>query len=146
MEFFSKKFEELSKQELYGILRARAEIFVVEQKIIYNDIDGKDTDSLHCFIKVDEMVTAYLRAFYEDENTVKIGRVLTASHGNGYGRELMIKSIEAIKEKMPCKKLVMDAQKQAIGFYEKFGFSVVSDEFLEEQVVHKRMEAELDKL
>jgi len=55
----------------------------------------------------------------------------------------MEKSIVAIKEKMKCKKISMDAQKNAVGFYEKFGFQVVSDDFLEEGVVHVVMELEL---
>ena len=41
---------------------------------------------------------------------------------------------------MKYKKITMDAQKHAVGFYEKFGFKVTSDEFLEEQVVHVVME------
>ena len=90
-------------------------------------------------------VIAYLRAFYQEDNNdiVRICRVLTLRHGNGIGRELMEKSIVAIKEKMKCKKISMDAQKHAVGFYEKFGFQVVSDDFLEEGVVHVVMELEL---
>ena len=37
----------------------------------------------------------------------------------------------------------MDAQKHATGFYEKFGFQITSDDFLEEGVVHVVMELEL---
>ena len=55
----------------------------------------------------------------------------------------MEQSIKAIKEKMKCRKISMDAQKHAIGFYEKLGFIVVSDEFLEEGIVHVIMELEL---
>lgn len=48
--------------------------------------------------------------------------------------------LKAIEAKMKYKKITMDAQKHAVGFYEKFGFKVTSDEFLEEQVVHVVME------
>ncbi len=37
----------------------------------------------------------------------------------------------------------MDAQKHAIGFYEKFGFKIVSNDFLEEGIVHVVMELEI---
>ncbi len=37
----------------------------------------------------------------------------------------------------------MNAQKQVVGFYEKFGFKVVSDNFLEEGIIHVVMELEL---
>ena len=50
------------------------------------------------------------------------------------------KSIVAIKEKLKCKKICIDAQKHAVGFYKKFGFRVSSDDFLEEGIVHQKME------
>ena len=145
MNLIAKKFEELDIAELYEILKARAEIFIMEQNIHYQDLDNIDYKSLHCFFMEENKVIAYLRAFYQEDNNdiVRIGRVLTLKHGNGIGRELMEKSITAIKEKMKCKKIIMDAQKHAVGFYEKFGFQVVSDDFLEEGVVHAVMELKL---
>ena len=142
MEFFAKTFNELTTKELYEILKARSQIFIMEQNIHYQDMDGIDYKSLHCYIMNDNKVVAYLRAFFQDndEYTVQIGRVLTLVHGNGLGKELMQKSIIAIKEKMKCKKMCMDSQKHAVGFYEKFGFIVSSDDFLEEGVVHQKME------
>lgn len=143
MEFFAKSFQELSTTELYEILKTRAEIFVMEQKILYLDVDDIDYDSLHCFFMENGKVTAYLRAFYVDQDVVRIGRVLTLEHGKGVGKELMIQSLSAVKSKMNCKKITMDAQKHAIGFYEKFGFQVTSGEFLEEEIVHVVMELSL---
>ncbi len=145
MMFFSKYFDELNTKELYEILKARAEIFIMEQNIHYQDMDDIDYRSLHCFFIDNDKVSAYLRAFYADEtcDTIKIGRVLTLQHGNGLGRKLMNDSIQAIKLRTKCSKICMDAQKHAVGFYEKFGFKVVSDDFLEEGVVHVSMELEL---
>ena len=37
-----KKFKDLSVEEIHEILRIRSEVFVVEQRCIYQDIDGKD--------------------------------------------------------------------------------------------------------
>lgn len=143
MVLFAKNFKELNTTELYEILKARTEIFVMEQNILYQDMDNIDYDSIHCFFMEDSKVIAYLRAFYQDKDVVRIGRVLTLKHGNGTGKELMTQSLKAIKEKMKCKKIIMDAQKHAVGFYEKFNFKVTSDDFLEEQVVHVVMELEL---
>lgn len=139
-QFVAKTFAELTTMEVYEILKARAEIFVMEQNICYQDMDDVDYESLHCFLKEGNKVVAYLRAFYRDESSVKIGRVLTLEHGKGNGRILMEKSLPAIKGKMACTKIVMEAQKHAIGFYEKFGFEVVSDEFWEEGILHVVME------
>ena len=139
-KFYSKKFDELSTRELYEILKSRAEIFVVEQKISYVDMDGIDYNSLHCFIEDGGRVIACLRAFYGKDGSVKIGRVLTLSHGDGVGRELMELSLEAIREKLPTHLIYVNAQQHATGFYEKFGFSIVSDIFYEENISHLRME------
>lgn len=143
MELIAKTFEELDTRELYEILKARSEIFLLEQGIVCQDMDDEDYKSLHCFFTEEGKVTAYLWAFYIDKQTVKIGRVLTLKHGNGTGRELMNRSLKAIEEKMNCKKITVNAQKQAMGFYEKLGFKVTSDEFLEERVIHVKMDLEL---
>ncbi len=145
MDLISKKFNELSTTEIYEILKSRLEIFVMEQNIHYQDMDNIDYNSLHCFFMEDNRVIAYLRAFYQDDNKdiVRIGRVLTLKHGNGLGKALMEQSLKSIKEKMKCKKIRMDAQKHAVGFYEKFGFKVVSSDFLEEGIVHVVMELEM---
>ncbi len=145
MDLIAKKFNELTTTELYEILKARAEIFIMEQHIQYQDMDNIDYKSLHCFFMEDNKVVAYLRAFYKDDEKtiVQIGRVLTLKHGNGVDRDLLEKSIVAIKDKMKCKKIYMDAQKHAIGFYEKFGFKITSDEFMEEGIVHNSMELEV---
>ena len=140
MNFYAKHFDELTTRELYEFLRSRAEIFVVEQKISYVDMDEIDYNSLHCYMEDGGRVKAYLRAFYDSEGSVKIGRVLTLTHGEGLGREIMVRSIDAIKEKMPAPLIYLNSQEHAVGFYEKFGFEVVSDVFYEEHIPHFRME------
>lgn len=140
MNFVSKRFSELTTVELYEILKSRTEIFLLEQRIICQDLDNKDYESLHCFFLDKDRVIAYLRAFCSEEGVVTIGRVLTLEHKKGLGSELMKKSIDAIKEQFNCQKIAVHAQKQAVGFYEKMGFLKVSDEFLEEGIPHLTME------
>lgn len=145
MEFKIKHFDKLSAQEIYEILKSRQQVFMLEQKILCLDTDDVDYRSFHFFIEDDRRVIAYLRAFY-DENTqdiLHIGRVLTLSHGKGHGRELMEKSICQIRKSFKCKKICLHSQKHASGFYEKFGFKTVSDDFLEEGVVHVMMEMDV---
>ena len=142
MEFTAKNFNELSSLELYEILKSRAQIFLLEQNIICQDLDDVDYESLHCFLSDGKRVSAYLRAYVSDEEkkTVTVGRVLSLEHKKGVGSTLMKKSIDEIKKHFDCKKISVHAQKQAMGFYEKMGFCVVSDEFLEEGIVHVMME------
>lgn len=140
MQFVAKTFDELNTTELYELLKARATVFIAEQHIEYVDEDDIDYDSLHCFFTDGKAVNAYLRAYYTEEDTVRIGRVLTIEHGKGLGLRLMRESINQIERRLPNKKLFIDAQKHAVGFYEKCGFTVVSDEFLEQDIPHVRME------
>ena len=83
MEFLAKTFNELTTKELYEILKARSQIFIMEQNIHYQDMDDTDYKSLHCYIMNDNKVAAYLRAFCKDDNKciVRVGRVLTLVHG-----------------------------------------------------------------
>lgn len=145
MDLVVKEFSELTTVELYEILKARSTVFILEQKMNCQDMDRTDYQSLHFFYQEDNEVIAYMRAYYKSDaaDIVQIGRVLTIHHGNGLGRKLLEESIPAIKSQMNCKKICLDSQIHAVGFYEKLGFKVTSDEFLEEGVIHVAMELEL---
>ncbi len=141
MEFCAKNFDELTSREVYEILRVRSQIFIVEQKMNCQDMDGVDFYARHYFLEENGKIAAYMRAYYADDNksTVKIGRVLTLIHGKGWGRELFERSVNDIKEHFNVNKIRINSQKHAVGFYEKLGFKTVSGEFLEEGVVHVSM-------
>lgn len=143
MQVKSKFFSELTTTELYEILKAREEIFVVEQNCVYQDLDNKDYDSLHVFYEEDGIVTAYMRAFFKDDTTVQMGRVLSLRHGDGLGGRLLREGIIQIKDKMNPKRIYIEAQCYATGYYEREGFSVCSDEFLEDGIPHVQMILEL---
>ena len=142
MNLVIKKFNELTTIELYEILKARAEVFVVEQNCVYQDLDDRDYNSLHAFLEDEGKVKAYLRAFIKDANagTVQIGRVLTTVRGTGLGLDILKIGIEAAKKEFCADKIYIEAQTYAIGFYEKIGFKVISDEFLEDGIPHVSME------
>ena len=139
MEFKYRFFNELTVRELYEIVRARTQIFLLEQNIICQDFDGVDYESLHCFLEDGETVVAYLRAYRSEDGAAKIGRVLSRTHGIGLGTRLMRESMPVICEKFGCERLELDAQKQAEIFYHRLGFKTVSDEFLEEGIPHVKM-------
>ena len=67
MDCIAKKFDELTVPELYEIMRARNEIFVIEQDCIYQDCDDCDY-GYHVFYLNDEgKVPAYMRIYEIDE-------------------------------------------------------------------------------
>lgn len=139
-----KYFEELTTKELYEILKSRAEIFVVEQDCIYQDLDGIDYRSLHVFYEEDGSVIAYLRAYEKEDEpeVVQVGRVLTLEHGKGLGAKILKEGIEIIQKKMRPQSIYIEAQCYAIGFYEREGFQVCSESFLEDGIPHVQMRLE----
>ncbi len=143
MTLVSKFFDELTTTELYEILRARSEIFVVEQNCIYQDLDRKDYQSLHIFYEDNGKVLAYLRAFYKEKDIVQMGRVLTLHHGTGLGGKLLKEGIEQIRTKLTPKSIYIEAQCYATGYYAREGFKICSDEFLEDGIPHVQMMLEL---
>ncbi len=73
----------------------------------------------------------------------QIGRVVNREHGKGLGKKLFTESMKIIKDRFKANKMYLEAQVYAIGFYEKFGFKVISDEFLEDGIPHVKMMADL---
>ena len=140
MKLVSKFFEELTTTELYEILKARAEIFVVEQECVYQDLDDKDYKSLHVFYEKEGKVIGYLRSFEKEKDVIQMGRVLTIEHGKGLGGKLLKVGIEEIKTKQNPKKIFIEAQCYATGYYAREGFKVCSEEFLEDGIPHVEME------
>ena len=136
MQLKVKFFDELTATEIYEILRARAEIFVVEQNINYQDMDRTDYDSLHVFYEEDGKVLAYLRAYLIKSGVVRIGRVLTIEHGKGLGGKLLSEGIKAIRQAFSPEEIYVESQKYATGFYAREGFAVCSEEFMDEGIPH----------
>ena len=61
MQLVIKRFGQLTAKELYQILSLRAETFIVDQQIMYNDLDNVDQVSTHVFYQDTDSVAAYLR-------------------------------------------------------------------------------------
>ena len=141
MKLKIKFFNELSATELYEIVRARQEVFLMEQNIVCRDFDGVDYDALHCFLWEGDKVVAYLRAYRGDDGETHIGRVLSIPHGVGLGKRLMLESMPIIKEKFECDSISLHSQCHAEGFYEKLGFKRIGNVFLEEGIEHVMMKS-----
>lgn len=142
MNLYIKHFNELTTTELYRILRARAEIFVVEQDCVYQDLDNKDLNAWHVWFEDEDGVAAYCRVLdkgvsYEGEGS--IGRVITVKRGTGLGYKVMMEGIRVAEEKFGQTSLRISAQQYAQGFYEKCGFVRVSEPYLEDDIPHVQM-------
>lgn len=136
-----KLFRELTVDELYELLRVRAEVFVVEQDCVYQDLDGDDQVSVHLWLTDGGKVVALCRVcpagMHMEE--VSIGRVITTERGKGYGKRIMLEGIKVAQEHFNAKRIDIEAQEYARGFYEQVGFRQSSEPFMLDGIPHIRM-------
>ena len=136
-----KSFEELTTDELYELLKVRSEVFVVEQNCVYQDMDGDDQQSIHLWMTNGEKVVALARVCPAGTHMkeVSIGRVIAVERGKGYGKQIMLHSIDAAIECFDAKCIDIEAQEYAKGFYESVGFWQSSDTFMLDGIPHVKM-------
>jgi ElaA protein len=145
LNFKNKNFGALSSQELYGLLRLRAEVFVVEQKCAYLDPDGVDVSSHHLWVTGHhDLTVAYARIIPPGVKYAEasIGRVVVArdQRGQGLAKELMQQAIELSRKLHPQSKGIrISAQSYLEKFYKSLGFVTVSEPYLEDDIPHIEM-------
>lgn len=143
MHILIKNFEQLSLHELYDLLQLRAEVFVVEQDCVYQDIDGKDEKALHVLGYRNDQLVAYTRIFppgiYFKE--AAIGRVVvkSSSRKNELGHKILKASIKAIEDHFETKTIKLSAQTYLMKFYESHGFKAIGEGYLEDGIPHIAM-------
>lgn len=138
-----KTFSELTTQELYGILKLRSEVFVVEQDCVYQDVDDKDQKALHLMLILVDEIVGYTRIFAAGDYFEKasIGRVVVQEkhRDKEYGHLLMKESITVIKNQLNTSEIVVSAQTYLQKFYESHGFLKVGATYLEDGIPHIKM-------
>lgn len=143
MQWKVKRFDELTTEELYTILRLRSEIFVVEQNCIYQDIDNKDVNAFHVLGLRNNKIIAYARIFKAGKyfDNTSIGRILVQKNQRSfrYGYQLVEKSIEYINKNLKQTAIEISAQTYLIEFYKELGFITKGEEYLEDGIPHIKM-------
>lgn len=134
------EFRALSNEALYNILKARVDVFVVEQECAYEEIDNLDQVAMHLFLTIDNQIVAYVRILPKETayNEVSIGRVLVTKdyRGNGYAKQVMEKAIQFITDKWEESTIKIQAQEYLQKFYSDLGFVQISDVYLEDNIPH----------
>lgn len=164
-EFSIKTFDELTTVDLYHILKARSQVFVVEQNCAYQDMDETDFDCLHLIAHQNQALAGYCRIIPPEFNKLKsnlsssisvdapsikttntampaIGRVLVlAEHrGDGLARQIMTQAIACCRKKYGKKTpIIISAQTYLLGFYESLGFVPEGDRYFEDNIEHVKM-------
>ena len=141
MELKIKRFNELSLDELYKILKLRVDVFVVEQSCPYEEIDDNDQKAIHVWFEDKEKIMAYLRIMDKgvESEYVSIGRVIASERRKGFGTKILEEGIKVAKDYFNADLIYLEAQVYAKSLYEKLGFEVVSNEFDLDRIPHVKM-------
>ena len=139
-----KSFEELTTKELYGILKVRVDVFVVEQNCPYPDLDGYDQKAVHLWAEKNGEVLAYCRVFDKGIKypETSIGRVLTNQKYRNLklGKILIRFAINTIEARFRTSEIRISAQDYLLKFYSDFGFEDTGKKYLEDNIPHTEMD------
>jgi len=138
------RFADLTPFDLYDVLAARQNVFILEQTCLYPDIDGYDLEAHHLLgwrdVDGKRQLAAYLRvlapgAKYDE---MSLGRVVTtpAARGSGAGRALLDQGIAHAEALHPGHRIRIGAQQYLERFYASFGFQTVSAPYDEDGIMH----------
>ena len=133
---------DLEADMLYALLKLRVDVFVVEQKCPYPELDGRDLEprARHYWLSgggSPEPLLGCVRLLKEPEGHYRIGRLCTAQsvRGHALGKQLM----EAVLAEVGDGECVLHAQSYVVAFYQDYGFVVEGAPFEEDGIEHVRM-------
>lgn len=144
-EFFWLTADDPRVEQCYALRKA---VFVDEQGF-ENEFDEIDSRAWHLLAVDGDAVLAAARVFFEDEpaksrKEYHIGRICVSrsERGKGLGRELLCEAERFCREQ-GGRYLALGAQCRAASFYEKCGYEVCGDEYLDEYCPHVPMRKDL---
>lgn len=138
-----KTFDEFTVPELYNVLKARIDVFVVEQDCPYPDLDDYDQKAIHIWAEENGEVLAGCRIFDKGIKypEASIGRVLTTgkARGKNLGKQLIQYALETIEARFHATEVRISAQDYLLRFYGAFGFEDTGKKYLEDNIPHTEM-------
>ncbi len=119
------------------LMQLRTRVFVEEQKVSAAlEIDGKDSECQHVKAMVDGLIIGTGRLLPDGF----IGRMcVLAEYRNRNIGTMMLENLVQQALDRGHQKVLLNAQSYIIPFYQKFGFRIDSDEFIEADIPHRRM-------
>lgn len=143
IRFDEHAFSALTPDALYAALALRQRVFVVEQRCVYLDADGRDAVARHLLGWERERLVAYARVLPPGGRFVEhaIGRVVVApeARGRGIARALMERAIASIRSTHGEVPIALSAQAHLERFYASLGFEPASDVYDEDGIAHVDM-------
>jgi predicted GNAT family N-acyltransferase len=128
-------------QDIATCQHLRRVVFIEEQGVSEADeVDGLDGSAIHllAFDGTEPVGTARLLVKGE---VGKIGRVcvLPVARGTGLGAALIRTALDVLRDQPGVTEAYLGSQSHATGFYEKLGFAVEGEEFLDAGIPHRHM-------
>jgi predicted GNAT family N-acyltransferase len=133
-----------TEKELNDAFSIRRTVFIHEQNVPEElEIDEYEDDATHFVLyDLDKPIGAGRFRVLDGIGKVERICVLPEVRGTGAGKEVMI-GIEQFAKKQKILSLKLNAQTQAIPFYERLGYEIVSAEFMDAGIPHKTMKKTL---
>lgn len=136
-----KAVSELDRQHAFDV---RLTVFVTEQHVPLSiELDAYDDEAIH-FVGYDQkkpIAASRLRLIDQHGKLERIC-VLKGYRNQSYGKQL-IKHMEIEIINKGYRKAILNAQTHAIPFYERLGYIVCSDEFIDANIPHVTMNKDL---
>ncbi|NGY05473.1 GNAT family N-acetyltransferase [Solimonas terrae] len=137
-------WSELDAPTLYDLLRLRVDVFVVEQKCAYPELDGLDAQCDHLLVRDHAgMLIGYLRLLPPGLKSPlpTLGRLIVAeaARGQGIARALAQEGVRGCQLRYPEHDIHISAQQHLEAFYQSLGFAVVSTPYLDDGIWHVDM-------
>jgi ElaA protein len=133
---------------LYRLLALRVDVFVVEQRCAYRELDGRDLEPQARLVWADlgAEPVATLRVLRDTDAggsgvAIRIGRVATvpAARSSGIAAALMNHALAGADRDCPGSDVVLDAQSHLVRWYERFGFVSDGPDYDEDGIEHRPM-------
>ena len=141
-------FNDLTPHQLYEMLQLRTDVFVMEQKCAFQDMDGTDHLAVHLLGTTSEegqgeRLMAYARLFPAGIKFAEasIGRVITKCtvRGTGLGHVLIREAIASVAALWGMQPIRIGAQSHLTPYYRQHGFVEVGATYLEDGIDHQDM-------
>ncbi|HAD61330.1 MAG TPA: GNAT family N-acetyltransferase [Planctomycetaceae bacterium] len=140
MHFLWTEFGDLSPARLYALLKLRQNVFVIEQNCIFPEMDDRDQLARHLLVFRDPEHTELIGSARILDGPV-IGRIVVAesARGVGVGHEIMRAAVDECERLLPGHPIRMSVQSHLTEFYQRHGFILTGEPYVEDGIDHTDM-------
>lgn len=126
------------RKEAYSV---RNKVFVAEQHVPPEaEVDQYEEDAVHIVLYNDQHEPVGAGRYRILDGAAKAERICVLANGRGHGYGAIIMNfLEKHAAEQHLKQVKLSAQAHAIPFYERLGYRIISEEFFEQNIPHRKM-------